>query len=188
MMHRRIVSRGWKAESVSDAPHPVCSPSVAQVSLVTRSTDELEALLREKDKALNSFNAGSSRSNASSFSAPIQVLTLPSSAHLGMLSSFGASPAVSPDVDLFASSQQMDEHGGMDFSQYQGGSSLDNLAGVASMLGTDSIDPQFGQSDINRNVMANGMTASYTPSTGSHDLVYLAWPQNLPTQEVTHHL
>ena len=168
-------------------PHPICSPSVAQRGSVARSSDELEALLREKDKALNSFNAGSSRSNTSSFSTPIQVPTPPSSAHLGMLSSFGASPAVSPDVDLFASSQ-MDEHGGMDFSQYQGGSSLDNLAGVASMLGTDSIDPQFGQSDINRNAMANGMTANYTPSSGSHDLVYLAWPQNLPTQEVTHHL
>ncbi|KAH8102517.1 hypothetical protein BXZ70DRAFT_786901 [Cristinia sonorae] len=132
--------------------------------------NELEGLLREKDKALNSFTAESS------------------SAHLGMLPSFGPSPSVSPDADLFPGSRIGDEHG-LGYQHFQGNSSLDNLAGVASLLGTGTMDTHFVPPDINRNsVTTNGMSARYSPPTGNHDLVFLAWPQNLPSQEVTHHL
>ena len=151
-------------------------------------SDELEALLREKDKALSSYNAEASRLTAPQFSSHTQVPTPPSSVQMGILPTFGPSPAVSPDVDLFPGSRVGDDQGGMDFSPFQG-NSLDNLAGVASMLGTSSLDSQFGPTatDINRNSM-NGLSARYTPPTGNHDLVFLAWPQNLPNQEVTHHL
>ncbi|THH33509.1 hypothetical protein EUX98_g641 [Antrodiella citrinella] len=149
--------------------------------------NELEAMLREKDKVLNSFNAESARLNLSSIFAQRQLPTSFNSVHLGMLPPFGQS-STSPDVDMFHGARGMDDNGGMDYPHFSGNSSLDNLAGVASMLGTGPIDPQFGSDpDVNRGV-ANGLSARYSPPTGNLDLVFLAWPQNVPTQEVTHHL
>ena len=108
-----------------------------------------------------------------------------------MLSPFHTN-GVMPPGDLnnlystLPTSKSMDAVGSLDFSTFPSGSSLDNLAGVASMLGNGSLG------DIHMNntpgLGLNGMESSFTPGDRSLDLVFISWSPNLPDPEVTRHL
>lgn len=152
------------------------------------TTDELEAQLREKDRALHGFASEAASSSSTPFTAPPRPGATPD---IGVLPPFASSSPV-PSGDFssiynsFPPSKSMDPNGVLDFSNFAGGSSLDNLAGVATMLGNGSL------ADINISttpeLSLNGIGSTFTPGDRSLDLVFISWPPNLPDPDVTKHL
>lgn len=154
------------------------------------ATDELEAQLREKDRVLHGLTSEATSSSSTPFTASVprpditqDINVLPPFPSNGSLSSEDLSNLYNT---FNAPSKSMDPNAGMDFSTFPSGSSLDNLAGVASMLGSGSITdvPMNHTPDLT----LDGMGPTYTPGSRSLDLVFMSWPLNLPDPEVTRHL
>lgn len=153
------------------------------------TTDELEAQLREKDRALNGFTSEAASSSSTPFPAPPRLGATPD---IGVLTPFASSSPVPPGdfsslYNTFTSSKSMDTSGVLDFSNFAGGSSLDNLAGVATMLGNGSL-ADISISTTTPELSLNGLGSTFTPGDRSLDLVFISWPPNLPDPDVTKHL
>ncbi|KZT05881.1 uncharacterized protein LAESUDRAFT_726455 [Laetiporus sulphureus 93-53] len=148
--------------------------------------NELETLLREKDKTSSSQQSGFVR-------PPIEVSlsSRPNENFIANISDVSpASHIVSIDVDPFQVEQLVGVDNAFALPQFQSGSALDNLAGVASLIGTPSAPSPASR--INTASASPTIDASTNPTTPSsdqgQDLFHSAWPRNLPTPTFLRHL
>lgn len=167
--------------------HVLLGPNIC---LCKVSLDELESLLREKDRALQSNPAQSPQ-----FASPSIPTSSTSQANgfnfdsVPFVNGHGSSisnNAIPGPYGTFVQSKPNDIPS-MDFPRFPSNSSLDNLAGVASMLGSapmpdPTIDPVVAGLQTDHSI------SNFPTSTSNLDLVFTSWPANLPNREVTRHL
>ena len=161
---------------------------VQAVSHARQLLDELESLLREKDKALQNPTQSPFASSSS--------IPTPSTSHTNGFS-FDSVPfmnghgnpitnsAIPSAYGSFAQSKPNDIPP-LDFPRFPNTSSLDNLAGVASMLGSAPM-PDSHIDPIVPGLQTDSISA-FPTSTSNLDLVFTSWPANLPNREITRHL
>ncbi|OBZ79584.1 hypothetical protein A0H81_00861 [Grifola frondosa] len=165
--------------SGSSIPDADDSPKTRFETLESR-INELEALLQEKNQTSSSGSSQPEQYNIAS---------------VGTLSSHGAdalSMAMGIDFNSTIPAQNGNmPPGNVDFSQFPLGNALDNLAGVASMLGGPSADVSQNAppSSVSPHLDQSVNQSASTPSSHhSLDLINLSWPRYLPNIDLVRHL
>ncbi|TFY63443.1 hypothetical protein EVJ58_g3264 [Rhodofomes roseus] len=172
-------------------PHPQCtfdevsegesSPEVfenpkARFERLESRINELETLLREQDK--DTAPQSSRESHRTNGTHTIDSVTpgRQSDSAIHLSSSYAG--------DLYNTDQTMAIDPALSLPEFQIGSPLDNLAGVASLMGAP------GPSRItNGSPIAERSTTSEVPSSDHGlDIMYSSWPRNLPTPNFLRHL
>ncbi|KAI0931896.1 hypothetical protein AcW1_000826 [Taiwanofungus camphoratus] len=146
--------------------------------------NELEALLREKEKV--------------SVQKPSETnLEIPSGNHNGLTNGGGIVPSAQSDsiqlVDPFHLGRATNPDDSLALAQFHMGSALDNLAGVASLIGTS---PASSPVSHIRTASASptivnepaGLSSSSMNFGHGLDLLYVSWPRNLPNPGFLRHL
>lgn len=161
---------GSKAESVRELPCVVgCYAAHCYAS------DELESLLREKEQESNSPSSSGSHPTYLNNSIDDLISTTQLNGAAQVSHTYGAGPSNVGHGQMMAIDPAL---------QFQSGSPLDSLAGVASLLGAPvpsritNAPSTSGQSDD-----------SQIPSSGhGYDVTHTAWPRNLPNPTFLRHL
>ncbi|KAI0788632.1 hypothetical protein C8Q75DRAFT_241835 [Abortiporus biennis] len=177
-------------DELPDTPpsEPVETPKNRFERLESR-INELETLLREKDRALNTLAAEGSEK-----STPSMTSSIPNSLdNVALMPQYISDPPFTASqltgvYSSINSAKGIETNLPMEFNPYSGGS-LENLAGLANMASSSSIvELQMNQSpQLANNIQTPSLGPTY-PSKTSQDLLFLSWPSNLPEPEVTRHL
>lgn len=189
--------RDWRIESVS-----FDTLQIERYNLTSIHVDELESLLRDK-------GTGSSPSDTSQGSSQVGQTPVSTSDDFGVLSLYssdGALPSTSHiETDHWSNSlfgTSTTDHSATNFSHFTGSGSLDQLAGIASMMTSPTAIPEqpnastpSSSHDHSGSLSASPAIPEKSPSipadlppTPVNEIVYLSWPANLPDISTTRHL
>ena len=159
---------GLRAESVSEFPHIACGITHRHTS------DELESLLREKEKESNSPSSSSSHPTylGNTIDSLISNTQLNGTTQVPQ---YGAGPSNAGQGQMMAIDPAL---------QFESGSPLDSLAGVASLMGAP------GPSRITHVSSTSGQSDDTLVLSSGHgyDVTHTAWPRNLPNPTFLRHL
>ncbi|PCH33848.1 hypothetical protein WOLCODRAFT_94323 [Wolfiporia cocos MD-104 SS10] len=176
----------------TDSSDPFENPKARFERLESR-INELETLLHEKDKAQASQQANhfvSSQQQHGAQQGPNMLLAtneVPS-----------AYTSSTPNINTFNSGATISVDPTFAFQQFQSGTALDNLAGVASLIGTAGMPSPASRLEsltaASGSPTAVNETSSGSASSETHspdhclDILYSAWPKNLPGPLLLRHL
>ncbi|CAL1695310.1 unnamed protein product [Somion occarium] len=196
-------------------PHPECTFDEVSESPPVETTEtpksrferlesrinELESLLREKDRALNTFASDQSQPQmqhhpfASSSNAHTPNLVHSNGFNFDGIPGFAngngngiPTNGISNMYPNYTSSKPQNGTNGMDYTQFPNASGLDNLAGVASLLGNAPLSEAHIDSVSAGLNQDTSMSGGFQSNGSNLDIVFASWPVNLPSREVTRHL
>ena len=176
----RIATNVWKIESVClGLPYGQHSPH-------SSGLDELESLLREKSTSAVSPSESGDKVPVSTPSSTID--------DFGFLPPTNGAALDGTTVNLspYFPTPNDASLGGLDYA-FTDGTSLDQLAGIASLIGHSPQENHNGNvstpsSDSQSGMSQSGMASSTPPTDASMSMLYLSWPATLPDIVTTRHL
>ncbi|OCH96219.1 hypothetical protein OBBRIDRAFT_787678 [Obba rivulosa] len=168
----------------STTPEPFDHPKSRFERLESR-INELEALLNEKDTTTGKGD----QFQQPAIAHPVQddPNLFPFGLGAGMPAN-AANGVLNFDAFQSESMVSVEAGNGVDLTQYSLGTALDNLAGVASLVGsptTAHISPLTNSPSTSNQAASSSSTS---PDTNKYGLLPHAWPKNLPGPDLLRHL